>query len=302
MGRFGPLAMRVVTVMRSVGAVIAGIGGGPIAVAVAAITVAALVVRKYWQPIKAFLGGMWDGFASAVRPAIDSVVAAVQPFKPAWNAVSGAIGEAWTAVVKFLEPVMMSKDELGGVAAVGKLVGRIIANSFTIGIKIIGGVIDAVVWLGTKIGETAGAIVVGFGNAWDKVKSIAGSVIDWIVGRMKPMIDAITTVGGYVSAGWGAMNGGIAPAQPSGSPPPAKRAGARGAITAPVRPPSRSAPPLAAAVTPRATASTTTVQQTNHIQIVQQPGESTDELARRVAHHMKRTDATAARGRLVDAA
>lgn len=302
MGRFGPLAMRIVTVMRSVGAVIAGIGGGPIAVAVAAITVAALAVRKYWQPIKAFLGGMWEGFTSAVRPAIDSVIAAVQPFKPAWTAVSGAIGEAWAAVVKFLEPVTLSKGELGGVAAAGRFVGAILANSFTVGIKVIGGVINGVVWLGTKLGETAGAIVVGFGNAWDKVKSVVGAAVDWIVKRIAPMIDAVRPLGDAIAGAvrWAGL-GGDAHAAPVAASP-AKRAGARSTITAPVRPPSRRAPPVAAAAAPRATASTTNVQQTNHIQIVQQPGESTDDLARRVAHHMKRTEATTARGMLVDAA
>jgi TP901 family phage tail tape measure protein len=291
MGRFGPVAMRVAGVVRTVGAAIAAIGGGPIAVVVGALTAGALAVRKYWQPIKAFMGGMWDGFASSVRPAMDGVMAAIQPFKPAWDAVSGAIVEAWDAVVKFLEPVTMSKDELSGVAAAGKFVGAVIANSFTTGIKVIGGVISAVVWLGTKIGETAGAIVVGFTSAWDRVKSVVGAAIDWIMVRMRPMLNAA----GAVSSALGFGGPSSAPAAGASAVRPAGRA----AITAPIRPPSKRAPAVTPAA-PRTGKVATTVRQTNHIQIVQQPGESTEELARRTAYHLKRQEETAARGSLVD--
>lgn len=68
MGRFGPVAMRVAGVVRTVGTAIAAIGGGPIAVAVGALTAGALVVRKYWQPISAFMGGMWDGSGPSSAP------------------------------------------------------------------------------------------------------------------------------------------------------------------------------------------------------------------------------------------
>lgn len=70
MGRFGPAVMRVATALRTVGAAIAAIGGGPIAIAVAALTAGAMVVRKYWEPIKAFIGGMFDGVRTAVGPAM----------------------------------------------------------------------------------------------------------------------------------------------------------------------------------------------------------------------------------------
>ena len=293
MGRFGPVAMRVAGVVRTVGTAIAAIGGGPIAIVVTALTAGALVVRKYWQPIKAFMGGMWGGFTSAVRPAMDGVMAAIQPFKPAWDAVSGAIGDAWDSVVKFLEPVIMSKDELSGVAAAGKFVGGVIANSFTLGIKVIGGVISAVVWLGTKIGETAGAIVVGFTSAWGRVKSVVGAAVDWIMARMRPMLDAA----GVVSSALGFGGPAAAPASAGAAVRPAGRA----AITAPIRPPSKRAPAVAAVAAPRS-GRVVNDHSTFNMTVNQLPGESQADLTDRIMREMERKKRTQQRGSLVDAA
>jgi phage-related tail protein len=291
MGRFGPVAMRVVTFLRTIGTAIAAIGGGPVAIAVAAITAGALIVRKYWEPIKAFMGGVWDGFKSAVQPAIDSVMASLEPFKPAWDAVSLAVSDAWDSVMKFLEPVTMSKSELEGVASVGKIVGDVIANSFTIGATVIGGVIDSVVWLGTKIGETAGAIVVGFETAFNKVKTVVGATVDWIVKKMQPIIDKI----GFVSSGWGGLTGSAAAlTAPKGKPQAPRRA----VSFTPAQ--GRRIPPMTNA--PARSGRVVNDHSTVNITVNQRPGESHAALVDRLTAEIDRRKKTKARGSLVEAA
>ncbi|UUS15870.1 phage tail tape measure protein [Stenotrophomonas sp. CD2] len=83
LGRFGPMAMRTASGFRIVATAVGAIGGGPIAVAVAAITAGALLVRKYWEPIKAFLGGVWEGLSGAGTAAMGELMRAVEPLRPA---------------------------------------------------------------------------------------------------------------------------------------------------------------------------------------------------------------------------
>lgn len=289
MGRFGPVAMRAVGAIRVVGGAIAAIGGGPIAIAVAAITAGALVVRKYWQPIKAFMGGVWDGFRTEVQPAIASVMSAVQPLRPAWESISGAIGDAWGSVVKFLEPVIMSKSELSAIAVVGKLVGSTLANSFTVGIKVIAGVIRHTVWLGTKIVEVGSVIVSAFTSAWGKVESVVGASTARIMRLISPMVGAVGTVAGMLGFSMPATPASDATGkQPAAMRPPVKATGKR---------------PPAFAVAPSARAGTSPPAQQSYVfHVTQLPGESGEEFARRVAAMTKRQDSVTRRGSLVDGA
>lgn len=71
----------LLTGMRSIGLAMLGIPGiGWIAAAIAAL---AFVVWKYWQPIKAFFGGVWDGLKAGLAP----VMAVLRPaFDGLWGA------------------------------------------------------------------------------------------------------------------------------------------------------------------------------------------------------------------------
>jgi TP901 family phage tail tape measure protein len=294
-GGMGTALLRVGTIARTVGTAIAAIGGGPIAIAVAAITVGALVVRKYWEPIKAFMGGVFDGFVSAVKPAMDSVMKSLEPFKPAWDTVSKSIGDAWAEVVKFLEPVTLSEGEMSKVAKAGEIVGAVLSNSFTMGAKVIGGVIDTVVWFGEAIGTAAGWIVVNFENAWDKVKSVVGSAVDWIMGK----IDKVMSAGSAVASALGFGSSPEAGSRPAGITPPRKPPGrvpvALRAVSAATISPRGGSSPSA-----RAGASTVNDHRKYEIKLVQQPGEDSAAMARRMREEIRRLDAVEHGSRFAD--
>lgn len=305
MGRFGPIALRLASVFRMVATAVAAIGGGPIAVAVAAITVAALVVRKYWEPIKAFLAGVWEGLSIAGGQAMGELMQAIEPLRPAWEAVGGLLREAWNWLSNLIAPAQYSGAELSRVAAAGKVVGQALLVNFRIGIQIIGGLVKAIVWLGGALGTAAGWIVEKLGKVWDKVKGPAGAAIDWIMGKLQPLLNGIGWVADKVGGGLGWAAGKAA-------------GGARvvvGAVTSPTgsgqgaavttgpladlgRAQGRPAPSMPA---PASRGGTVVQQhQQNHIVIHQQPGESGDAVARRTADELQRRRSIAGRSALGD--
>lgn len=258
LGRFGPLAMRVASGFRVVGAAIAAIGGGPIAAIVGAVTVGALVVRKYWQPIGAFLSGMFAGIRDTVGPAFAELGAALAPLKPAWDAVAGAIGAAWGWVVKLLEPVNMTSTQLQAAGNAGRVFGQAIAFSMGVAIRAITTVVKGITWVVNNIGKVASAA---------------------------SMIPGVGGVVGLARYALGGDDASTAAAPRRGLPAPAR---------------GKAAPAVGAAKA--APARGEAAPQSHVYNIMQLPGESGDDLARRVAAAHKRQAAVDKRGSLVDAA
>lgn len=289
MGKFAGVGLRVVGVFRWIATAVAAIGGGPVAIAIGALVAAALVVRKYWEPIKAFMVGVWEGFSGAMQPALSGLGEALQGLKPAWDVLSSAIGVAWDWFVKLVDPVTASKEELGRAAQVGRVFGQLLAVNLKMTITVLGGVVKAVVWVGEAIGTTAGWIVVTWGNAWDKVKSVVGTAIDWIMAKMKPVTDGIAWI---VSKA-----GGIGDAT-SGMWDRAKQSVGMGDTPPAVA--GRMAPPVPAMAGARGAAGATNVQQSNVFHITQQPGESQQDLARRITEEQRRAEGAKRRGSLTD--
>ncbi len=259
MGRFGPMAMRIAGVMRTVGAAIGAIGGGPIAVAAAAIVGAALLVRKYWEPISAFMSGVWSGFSEAVAPAIGEVMRALAPLKPAWD-------EIVASVSAFLEPLHLSSAELGKFAAVGRVVGQVIANSFVITLRIFAGLVT----LAIKLKDAVGAVVT----------SIKGAMGTGLLGKF------VNTAAAFIPGASLVLATGAAPASPRS--PVAMPAAARGRAAS-----------IAPSVAQRGGGGVVD-SSTHTYHITQQPGESQEALAQRIEAERRRRSAVDRRGSLVD--
>lgn len=303
MGRFGPTAMKVARVVRTIGTAIAAIGGGPIAVAVAALTAGALIVRKYWQPIGAWMAGAFKGVGEVMRPVFAQLGAALAPLKPAWDIVSGAIASAWGWIVKLLEPVNSTSAELAAAGESGRSFGVVLGQVMSVGVRVVTGVVKAVTWLGQAIGTAAGFLVVNFSNAWTKVKSVVGAAVDWIMRRVQPMLtvagaarDMIANAAGRLGF---AVNGDAANAGGRlGAPGTAsgKRSPARGR-------PAPAMPGVGAPGGARVSAGAGMVDSSTHTyHITQQPGESAEALAQRIEADRRRRAGVDRRGSLVDVA
>ncbi len=319
LGRFGPMAMRIASVFRVVATAVGAIGGGPIAVAVAALTAGALLVRKYWEPIKAFLGGVWEGLSSAGTSAMGELMNAVAPVRPAWEAVSALLGQAWDWLSRMLAPAQYTGNELSRVGEIGKLVGEALMFNFRAVIQVAGFVAEVFRMIGEVIGTVAGFIVVTFGSAWDWVSAKVSSVIDTMMAKIVPFMEVVGTimdkVGGVLGTAkdkialgvntaadaYGAIraNGGIQLPPVMLAPASMHSASVQPRMPNAFGTPAGRAAPEMPSPTPRS-ATTVQQQQTNHITIHQQPGESSEAVARRTADELQRRNAVAARGGLAD--
>ncbi|NYT80876.1 phage tail tape measure protein [Alcaligenaceae bacterium] len=136
LGHFTP----VVNALRLVGQTVVWLGNTllttPIGLAVAALAVAALLVYRYWEPIKGFFSGLWDGIRAGFAP----VMAALQPGLDGLRAGFDAILSASAPLLPVLE--WMFTPTIAGVRLV------------------IGGVRDLIGWIGglfTPVEDVGGA-------------------------------------------------------------------------------------------------------------------------------------------------
>lgn len=97
---FGSLGGVLPVVLGGVKAIGAALFASPIGIAVAALAGAALLVWKYWGPIKSFFTGLWAGISSAAAPAAAAIGAALAPLgamlAPVWDTIKdlgSAIGD-----------------------------------------------------------------------------------------------------------------------------------------------------------------------------------------------------------------
>jgi hypothetical protein len=102
----------------------------PIVAAAAAVGVAALVIRKYWQPISAFFSGVWRGIGEGLRPVQRqlagvgrSAAAFFAPIKPVVDAVTSAIKAAWEWIARLIEPVKLTGSQLHNTTEAGRQFG-----------------------------------------------------------------------------------------------------------------------------------------------------------------------------------
>lgn len=98
--------------------------GGPVIAVVTAIAVAALLIYKYWGPIKAFLGGVWDGLAIGLAP----VLSQMAPLLEFGSALVGWLGQAWRWFTDLIAPIQSTQQELAGFASAGQLVGEVLGG------------------------------------------------------------------------------------------------------------------------------------------------------------------------------
>ena len=169
-------------VANPVGAIIAGIALG--------IAAAGMLIYKYWEPIKAFFGGLWQGFMEGLQPLlgalgqlwitlVEAVRPALEPLEPIWSELGGAlswVGDVIGSVVgwfgSLLTPVSAASEQTRGAAQAGLWLGKILGALVVGAIKL---VVDAIFGLAQAAWYLGGALIQGIGSAWQ-------SVVGWLEG------------------------------------------------------------------------------------------------------------------------
>lgn len=151
--------------------VLGGISWPVLAIGAAVAVVAALVWR-YWEPIKAFAVGVWQGVAETGGKALAELSAALAPLAPAWATLTGWIGAAWDWFSKLLVPVASTSEELQNATSYGRMFGEAILGNLRLVIAVVGWVVTGFSWLGQTIGNTIGFVVTGLGHLWDAITGL----------------------------------------------------------------------------------------------------------------------------------
>lgn len=120
----------------------------PVLALIAAVAAGALLIRKYWEPISAFIGGVAEGFKAALAP----VAAAFEPMKPVFDWFSEKIKAVYNWFMALLEPVKSTQAELQNAAEVGKKFGEAIGNTLNWPMQVLDKLGGKVGWLAKKLG------------------------------------------------------------------------------------------------------------------------------------------------------
>lgn len=216
----------------------------------AAVAGLALVIRKYWDPIAAYLGGVFNGIRSAMQPAITSLSTALAPLAPIGTLIAnvfGFIADGVSRVVgwigQLLAPVTLTTDEFDSLSAsgqsLGSVIGSVLSTAFTaltFPIRAVGTLVGWVIegfqalvsFAPLSLISAAWQPVADFMTSlWSGITATVGQAIDWIANK----IGWVMNVGKQVGDWFASLFGGEKQAAPTSTAPTSSRPAALGSAT-----------------------------------------------------------------------
>ncbi|MEB8192310.1 phage tail tape measure protein [Raoultella terrigena] len=104
----------------------------PVVAVVAAIVAGALLIRKYWEPISAFFGGVIQGIFSAFAPVGEIFV----PLAPIFDGLGEKLRKAWQWFKDLIAPVKATQETLDSCKNVGIVFGQALADALMLPLNI----------------------------------------------------------------------------------------------------------------------------------------------------------------------
>ncbi|MBA0289208.1 phage tail tape measure protein [Stenotrophomonas maltophilia] len=161
-GMIGKVLPMLLNTGRMLLPLLGGISAPVLAIGIAVGVVAALV-WKYWEPIKAFMIGVWEGVLDVVTPIMDELMTALEPLGPVWDMISDAMSEAWAWIKKLFEPFEATSEQLQGATDAGRGFGQVLGNVLSVNLRI---AVKAISWLVKAFTTVLPAIKNAIGGAW----------------------------------------------------------------------------------------------------------------------------------------
>jgi len=154
----------------------------PVGLIIGVIAAGALLIYKYWQPIKAFFGGVFDGIAEAVTPIGEAFSEVFGPVGELFKPLVGWISQAWNWIARLFEPVNSTAEELEGARNAGKSFGKVIGQAVNIILFPLKAVLKLIGWVTDKIKN---------GFSWSPMETIK-NIWNGVTGWFSSIWDSIT--------------------------------------------------------------------------------------------------------------
>lgn len=119
----------------------------PIGLLGAAFVAAAVLIWKYWGPIKAFFAGVFTGLMQGLAP----LRAAFSGFAPVFGLIGDGVKQVWNWFKKLLAPVEQSRESLNKCASAGKTFGEVLGTALSVLLWPLQKLMEGVGWLLEKL-------------------------------------------------------------------------------------------------------------------------------------------------------
>ena len=103
----------------------------------------ALLIYKYWDKVKAFFGGFWEGLKSGLAPVIEKF----KPLGALFGVVVGWLEKAVKWFTDLLSPVQSTQKDLDAAASAGKKFGEWLAAGINLVTKPLQLLMDSIQWV-----------------------------------------------------------------------------------------------------------------------------------------------------------
>lgn len=130
--------------------IVAAIGAitWPVVAVGAAIVAAALLIRKYWEPVSAFFGGVVEGLRAAFGP-VGEIFA---PLAPMFDTLGGYLQKVWQWFQDLLAPVKSTQESLDSCRNVGVMFGQGLAEALMLPLNAFNKLRSGINWVLEKLG------------------------------------------------------------------------------------------------------------------------------------------------------
>ncbi|EOG8149190.1 phage tail tape measure protein [Citrobacter werkmanii] len=132
------------------GGVVAAIGAitWPVVAVAAAVVAGALLIRKYWEPVSAFFGGVIEGLMSAFAPVGEMFA----PLKPVFDGLGEKLRGVWQWFKDLIAPVKATQDTLNSCRNVGVMFGQALADALMLPLNAFNKLRSGIDWVLEKLG------------------------------------------------------------------------------------------------------------------------------------------------------
>lgn len=177
----------------------------------AAVAGLALLIRKYWDPIAAYVGGVFEGIRSAMQPAIASLSSALAPLAPigtviasVFGLIADAVGGLVSWIRALLAPVTLSTEEFNSLSAsgqsLGAVIGGVLSTAFSVLTFPIRAVSSLVGWLMDSFrGLVSFSPLAAIQAAWQPLSGFFGTLWTGVVGGAQSAWQQLSAVLGSLA-------------------------------------------------------------------------------------------------------